>query len=212
MRVFLYFSSGEVYGEIGIGQIPTKENDYGYLDPTNVRSCYAEGKRMGENMCASWFHQYKIPVKIVRPFHTYGPGIDLNDGRVFADFVADIANNRNIIMKSDGKAIRSFCYIADALSGFITVLLKGKNGEAYNVGNQKEAVSIKKLAEILVNLFPEKKLKIIRIKRSQNDKYMESKISINQPDITKISQLGWQPQFSIKEGFRRTIKSFINQY
>ena len=90
VKGFLFFSSGEVYGQVKDDQIPTKETDYGYLDPTNIRSCYGESKRMGENICISWFHQYGVPVKIIRPFHTYGPGMDLADGRVFADFVADI--------------------------------------------------------------------------------------------------------------------------
>ncbi len=80
---------------------------------------------MGETMCVSWCHQYNIPIKIVRPFHTYGPGMRLDDGRVFADFVADIVNFRDIIMKSDGSAQRAFCYLADATVAFFTVLLKG---------------------------------------------------------------------------------------
>ena len=81
---FLYFSSGEVYGETA--SVPTKESDYGYLDPTSVRSCYAESKRMGENMCVSYHKQYDVPAKIVRPFHTYGPGMKLDDGRVLRGF------------------------------------------------------------------------------------------------------------------------------
>ena len=139
VKSFLFFSSGEVYGQLGPHQIPTPENVFGYVDPTNIRSCYAESKRMGENICVSYFHQYGVPAKIVRPFHTYGPKMQLNDGRVYADFVSDIVNNRNIIMKSDGSAIRPFCYLADATSGFFTVLLKGNSGEAYNVGNPDEA-------------------------------------------------------------------------
>jgi nucleoside-diphosphate-sugar epimerase len=205
---FLFFSSGEVYGEVDADQIPTKENDYGFLDPTMVRSCYGESKRMGETMCVSYHHQFNTPVKIVRPFHTYGPGMQLDDGRVFADFVADIVNDRDIIMKSDGSAIRAFCYLADAIVGFFTVLLKGKNGEAYNIGNPLGETSIKELAYTLIKLFPKKKLKVIETHKSTDNYYLKSNISRNCPDITKIENLGWTPYYSVPEGFKRTIESY----
>ena len=206
---FLFFSSGEVYGEVQSSQIPTKESDYGYVDPTNVRSCYAESKRMGETMCVSWFHQYGVPTKIVRPFHTYGPGMSLDDGRVYADFIGDILNNRDIIMKSDGSAIRAFCYLSDAVQGFLTVLLKGESGQAYNVGNDRGEVSISDLANRLVSLFPEKGLKVVRQELNHQLGYLQSNISRNCPDISKIRVLGWEPTTSIEEGFKRTIRSIL---
>jgi len=207
VRGFLYVSSGEVYGQVDPSHIPTKEVDYGYIDPINIRSCYAESKRMGENLCTSFYHQYKIPARTVRPFHTYGPGIKLDDGRVFADFISDIVHDRDIIMKSEGNAIRTFCYISDAISGFLTVLLKGKNGEAYNVSNDKGDISIVDLAHLLVTLFPEKHLKVIRQTR-KDPRYLESPIDINKPDIAKLKKLGWVPKVSLEEGFRRTVRWF----
>lgn len=205
---FLYFSSGEVYGSVSSNNIPTVETQYGYIDPLQVRSCYAESKRMGENICISYMKQYGIPVKIIRPFHTYGPGMQLSDGRVFADFVADILNNRNIVVNSDGSARRAFCYLADAIRGFFTVFLVGQFGEAYNVGYPKET-SILELANILVTLVPEKKLVVKCQKRSKSDQYVSSPISRNCPDIKKISSLGWYPEKGIEEGFKRTIASFL---
>ena len=204
---FLFFSSGEVYGEIEEDMIPTKEEHYGYVDPLDIRSSYVESKRMGETMCISWFKQYSVPAKIVRPFHTYGPGMNLNDGRVFADFVYNLLKKEDIVIKSDGKAVRAFCYLADATAGFFTVLLKGKNGEPYNVGNDKCEISIIELAEKLANLFPEYKLRVVKEKRQDPD-YLESKIVQSRPDIFKISSIGWEPHYSIEEGFKRTIKSF----
>src|SRR3989344_2286919 len=132
---FLFISAGEIYG-IMQNKKSTTENDYGSVDPIQVRSCYAESKRIGETMCVSWNHQYNVPTKIVRLYHAYGPGIKLDDGRVFADFVANIVRNQNIVMKSDGEAVRSFAYIADVVAGFFTVLLKGKRAEAYNLANE----------------------------------------------------------------------------
>jgi len=189
-------------------KIPTRETDYGYIDPTSVRSCYQESKRMGETMCVSWYHQYGVPVKIVRPFHTYGPAMSLTDGRVFADFVADVAGNHDIVMKSDGSAVRAFCYIADAVAGFFTVLLMGQNGQAYNIGNENGRISILDLAKVLVGLFPEKALRIVADTSAPQTGYLKSSISVNCPDISKARALGWEPHTGIEQGFRRTIESF----
>ena len=205
---FLFFSSGEVYGEVSADRIPTKEEWYGYVDPTNIRSCYAESKRMGETMCVSWLSQYGVPAKIVRPFHTYGPGMRLDDGRVYADFVSDIINKRNIHMKSDGSAIRAFCYLADATAGFFTVMLNGNNGEAYNIGNNQCEISILELANKLVALFPEFGLTVERNEAADDKMYLKSNISKNSPDITKARSLGWEPRFDIMQGFKRTIISY----
>lgn len=207
---FMFFSSGEVYGEVASDQVPIKEDVYGVVDPTLIRSCYAEGKRAGENMCVSWSHQYGVPVKIVRPFHTYGPGMRLDDGRVFADFVSDIVNGKDITMKSDGSAVRAFCYLADAVVGFFTVLLNGENAQAYNVGNDEGKISIKDLAQMLVDLFPEKKLKVKLDIQSQQKGYLKSVISHNCPDTAKLRSLGWQARYSLQEGFKRTVESFYN--
>ncbi|MFA6357104.1 MAG: NAD-dependent epimerase/dehydratase family protein [Candidatus Omnitrophota bacterium] len=208
VKGFLFFSSGEVYGEVNNKQIPVKEDFYGCVDPINVRSCYAESKRMGETMCVSWLHQYGVPVKIVRPFHTYGPGMRLDDGRVFADFVADIVFGRNIEMKSDGSAIRAFCYLADATVGFFTVLLKGENGQAYNVGNEDAEISIINLARLLAGLFPEKKLRVEVDMQYKKAGYIKSSIIRNSPDTHKLRSLGWEPHYLLKSGFKRSIESF----
>ena len=204
---FLFFSSGEVYGQITDHQVPTRETDYAFVDPMDVRSCYAESKRMGETMCVSWHAQYGVPARVARPFHTYGPGMSLSDGRVFADFVADLVAGRDIVMKSDGRATRAFCYLADATAGFFTVLLKGENGQAYNVGNDRAEVSILDLAQRLVTLFPEKRLQVVQ-QPVPTDGYLQSKISRGCPEISKVKALGWAPSTTIEDGFRRTVLSF----
>lgn len=203
---FMYFSSGEVYGETLA--VPINESDYGYIDPTSVRSCYAESKRMGESMCASWHSQYQVPTKIVRPFHTYGPGMKLDDGRVYADFVRDVVENRSVVVKSAGTASRAFCYLADATVGFFTVLLKGENGKPYNLGNSDAEISIMDLANLLTNLFPEKKLSVVKDILKENNEYLRSPITRNCPDISKIRTLGWKPTTSLVDGFKRTIESY----
>ncbi len=207
-RRFLFFSSGEVYGIVDPSAMPIREDAYGYVDPTNVRSCYAEGKRAGETMCVAFQQQYGVPATIVRPFHTYGPGMRLDDGRVFADFVRDIVENRDILMKSDGRAIRPFCYLADATAGFFTVLLRGVPGQAYNIGNDRAEISIADLAETLVRIVPERNLRVIRQQADRGRAYLESPISRNCPDISKVRALGWEPTTTIEDGFLRTIRSF----
>jgi UDP-glucuronate decarboxylase len=207
VECFLYFSSGEVYGQVASDKVPTQENQYGYIDIANVRACYAESKRMGEVICVSYFHQYQLNTKIVRPFHTYGPGIDLKDGRVYADFITNILSNEHIVLKSKGDAQRAFCYISDATIGFYTVLFNGLGGEAYNIGNPSEEISIYDLANKLINLFPEKKLSV-QVQKQDNNNYLISDILRNSPSIEKAEKLGWHPIFSIEEGFYRTIKSY----
>ena len=206
---FLFFSSGEVYGIPVNPQDPITEQDYGYLDPIHVRSCYAESKRIGETMCAAWSHQFGLHTSVVRPFHTYGPGMALDDGRVFADFVADVVYGRDIVLKSDGLAKRPFCYIADATLGFLTVLLKGSSGEAYNVANPSTEISMRDLAYTIASLYPDRGIGVSIEPSSPGNSYLRSPVLQSCPSIAKISELGWQPQIGIEEGFRRTINSYI---
>jgi len=211
VKSFLYFSSSEVYGELSSSQMPAKEDVFGHLNPTIVRSCYAESKRMGENICVSYHHQFALPVKIVRPFHTYGPGMKLDDGRVYADFVSDILNNKDICMLSDGSTTRAFCYLTDATIGFLKVLTEGNSGEAYNVGNPNEEYSILELAEIIVNIYPERKLKVNKVIKTEDNNYLKSLVNRNSPDISKInSHLNWEPRVKSEIGFKRVIDSFLN--
>jgi UDP-glucuronate decarboxylase len=190
---FLFFSSGEA-------AMP--------IDPLDPRSCYGESKRMGETMCVAWANQFRVPAKIARITHTYGPGMKLDDGRVFADFTRDILNGGPIVLHSDGLAKRCFCYLADATVAFFTVLLKGEVAQAYNVANPDAEVSIKELAERLARLFNLKIEQSERIVASTSKVYMPSNDQGTAPSIDKIAALGWKPTTGIEEGFERTVKSY----
>jgi nucleoside-diphosphate-sugar epimerase len=185
------------------------ELDYGYLDPMNVRSCYAESKRIGETMCAAWSQQYGLHASVVRPFHTYGPCMALDDGRIFADFVADVVASRDIVLKSDGMAQRPFCYIADATLGFLTVLLRGEKAQAYNIANPQAEVSMRDLATMVAGLFPERGVGVRFDIPAASDAYLKSPIARSCPSIAKASALGWTPQTGVEDGFRRTIQSYL---
>lgn len=207
VECFLFFSSSGVHGYVDESAYPIKEDCYGYLNPTDLASCYLESKRMGENMCIAWMHQYGVPVKIVRPATTYGPGLKLDDGRSFADFISNIINYEDIEIFSDGQAIRNFCYLADATLGFFIVMLKGKVGQAYNVATDQE-ISIIDLVHLLVEkVFPERKLKVV-MKTDASKNYLRMNFPRTTVDITKLKALGWKLGFSIEEGFKRTVESF----
>ncbi|WP_244262481.1 NAD-dependent epimerase/dehydratase family protein [Yersinia bercovieri] len=183
------------------------ENDFGSLDCSELRACYAESKRMGETMCISWGEQYSVPCKIVRIFHTYGPGMDLNDGRVFADFVSCAVQGKNIDMKSDGSAIRTFCYLSDAVHAIFKVLLCGHIGQAYNVGNERCEMNIRDLAFLVNKLSSNNNSRVI-ISNNDNN-YILSKINRIVPDTTKLRSLGWRPKYDVISGFKRTIKFYL---
>lgn len=204
---FLFVSSSEVYGSV-IGDTTLTETSYGSVDPATVRACYAESKRMGETMCLAWHQQHGIPTFIARPFHTYGPGLQANDGRVFADFVFNVLRGENIVMHSDGSARRAFCYATDAISGFFSILLQGTPTQAYNVANPAGELSVMELAELLVGLYPEKQLAVDRRHTPQTPGYIPSAYSRLIPDVTKLQSLGWTAQITPETGFRRMIEAY----
>lgn len=204
---FLFFSTGEVYGTLGEGLEYIDETYTGNVDIVNVRSCYAESKRLGENMCVCYSHQYKIPVNMIRLSHTYGAGVLLDDGRVFGDFVKNIINNENIILNSDGSAKRSFCYITDMLVAMFLVLFNGEDKNAYNIASETET-SILQLANILINIFPEKKLEVKIAKDVFEKGYIKSPSSRANFSVEKIKNLGWKQKVDIKTGFKRMVKSY----
>ena len=208
IEAFLFISSSEVYGKPN--NTPTSEDDLGLVDQMAVRSCYPESKRMGENMCVCWWKQFNVPIKIIRPFHVFGPGMDLEDGRVYADFVRSVILKKNIVLNSSGDAMRSFCYLSDALDGMLRVLCLGEIGKAYNVGNPAGEIAIRQLAKLILNMYPEKVPEIEFNNISQNG-YIKSDIDRILPDVSRLKSLGWSPKYDLKSGFYRTIESYKNE-
>lgn len=204
---FIFISSGEVYGVLD-GTIPIISEDYtGNVDITNIRSCYAESKRVGETMCVSWAHQYGFHVNMLRLSHTYGPGVELDDGRVFGDFVRNIINNENIKLNSDGSAKRCFLYITDMIQALFTILFKGDNLEAYNV-SASTGISIFDLAKLLCSLNPEKQLAIEFTNPIIDSRYLKSSSTEILLSTQKLSSLGWSETVTLTDGFTRMIKSY----
>jgi dTDP-glucose 4,6-dehydratase len=162
---------------------------------------------MGETLCVAWHRQFGVPTYIVRPFHTYGPGLLANDGRVFSDFAYNVARGEDIVMMSDGSARRAFCYASDAIAGFFTVLLNGQPATPYNVANPEGELSVMELAELLAGLYPDRGLKVDRRMPSADRDYLTSTFSRLIPDVRRLSSLGWSAQVTPQQGFRRMIET-----
>ena len=202
-KSYVFISSREVYGEPYEWQEEFKEDTYGFIDPLLPRSCYPEGKRAAENMCVTFKEQYGVNAKIVRPAHTYGPGMSIYDGRVQADFLKNVVEHQNILMKSTGEALRTYTYIRDVVAGIFFVLLEAED-VAYNVADEEAKITIKGLAELLVGLYPERKLKL-EMKIEENQKGV-APFKLGTINSEKIRALGWKPTITIEEGFRRTVE------
>jgi nucleoside-diphosphate-sugar epimerase len=209
IKSFLFFSSSEIYGDPTPDQIPTPENFRGYVSCTGPRACYDESKRYGETLCVNFFQSEKVPVKIARPFNNYGPGMSLNDGRVIADFCKNVLAGQDIAMFSDGSPTRTFCYISDAITGYLLLLLSGHDGEPFNIGVEKPEISIKDFAE-LVAMTAEKHLALTKVKittkKSSDDKYLVDNPERRCPTIKKARELlGYDPKVGLEEGLRRVL-------
>lgn len=208
---FIYFSSGAVYGNTHGVAHHLKESEYFAIDCLEVKNCYAESKKMGEIFCYSFYKEYEVPIKILRIGHTYGPGIDLQDGHVYSDFVKSIVEGKNLEILGNPHCVRPFTYILDTVSGILKVALSGKNGEAYNLCNMYSLFSIKELAEMLVDsIFASQHLGIDYAKDATENLVCQQEIKKIGLDVNKIEKLGWTPQIDIEEGFRRTVKSFLD--
>src|SRR5688500_7103643 len=147
IKGLLFYSSSEIYGDPDPANIPTPETYRGNVSCTGPRACYDESKRFGETLCVNFVRQYGLPIKVARPFNNYGPGLKITDTRVLPDFARDVFAGRDIVMRSDGSPKRTFCYVADAVVGYYKVLVRGKPGEAYNVGVEKPEISVAELAD-----------------------------------------------------------------
>jgi nucleoside-diphosphate-sugar epimerase len=199
VRSFVYLSSMEVYGQFA-GE--AAESDLGGLDLTNPRSCYPESKRMCEVLCAAYLSQYGVAVKIARPAQTFGAGTPKNDTRVFAQFARSVIAGENIVLRTEGNSRGNYCYTADAVRGLLLILLKGKNGEAYNIANPESSAAIREMAEIAAAA-ADGKISVVVEKASDPAKLGYAPDSALRLNIGKISELGWKPKRGLAEMYRR---------
>ena len=201
---FIFFSSSEIYGDPDTKNVPTKESYRGNVSTLGPRACYDESKRLGETLCYIYNHKYKLNISIIRPFNIYGPGMKQEDYRIFPNFISNILNNKKINIYGNGKQTRTYCYISDAIEGFLRVLCYGKKGEAYNIGNTYPEVSVVQIFKIFKKVHKKKILsKFIKHPKS----YPNDEPQRRCPDLNKAkNHLNYKPKVKIEDG----LKNFIH--
>ena len=204
VKGMIYMSSMEVYGT-PLDDEPLTEDRMGYLNPLAVRSSYSESKQMVENLCVSYNSEYNVPVKIVRLTQTFGPGVEKNDGRVFAQFARAVVNGNDIELQTKGETKRMFLYTADAASAILTILTKGEPGQAYNAANTETYCSIWEMANAVAKEFGHGKSRaVIKIPDKPNTSY--NPVMHVYMDVSRLNLLGWSADVGLMDMYRRMIE------
>jgi len=199
----IFFSSSEIYGDPDPRFVPIKESYRGNVTTMGPRSCYDEGKRLGETLCYIYNNSYNVDVNIIRPFNIYGPGMQQNDYRVLPNFASNIKSNLPLSVYSSGNQTRTYCYITDAIVGFLRVILNGISGEAYNIGNSEPEISVIELFEIIQKILPNK---LQKLHVDYPSTYPTDEPQRRCPDISKAqNHLNFIPTVDIEDGLKRFL-------
>ena len=199
-----FFSSSEIYGDPDPKHVPMSESYRGNVSCQGPRACYDESKRVGETLCYIFHTMHGTHTNTIRPFNVYGPGMQESDYRVLPNFASRIKAGQPLNVYGTGSQTRTFCYITDAIVGFLLVVLKGVPGEAYNIGNPSPEVSMLELVDHLKDAASsEITYNIIEYP----DSYPADEPMRRSPDIRKAKiQLGFDPQVSLQDGLRRFLQ------
>lgn len=210
VQSFLFFSSSEIYGDPEPEHVPTPETYVGRVSSIGPRACYDESKRLTETLCITYKQIYGTPIKIVRPFNVYGPGMRHTDYRVIPTFIYSALKGKNLPVHDKGIQTRTFCYASDAITAIFKVLISGKSGEVYNIGNDTPEIGMFELATIICKLTGDK----AKPRRKSYPKhYPAGEPQRRCPDLTKIrTQLGYNPKVDLKSGLKRSIGWFKQEY
>ncbi len=201
----IFLSSMEVYGFPQKGSKVT-ENDIGSFNVTDVRNSYPISKIMSENMVMAYFLEYNVPSFIIRLSQTFGPGIDYNDNRVFAEFARCAIEHKDIVLKTNGDTERSYLYTSDAAIGILTVMLKGTKGSIYNLTNNNTYCSILEMAKMVASIGNIN----VRIEPQDIVKFGYAKVLYMDLDTSKVKKLGWHPDVLLSEMYERLILSMVH--
>ncbi len=209
LQGFLFFSSSEIYGDPDPSAIPTPETYHGYVSSVGPRACYDESKRLGETIATIYHEQFGTPTTIVRPFNVFGPGMGHADHRVLPMFAYKAINKEPLPVHGDGHQTRTFCYITDAIDGFLRILAKGQSGEAYNIGNNENEISMANLARLFVELEGGNSSHNLIPYPAQ---YPAGEPQRRCPDVTKAkNHLGFTPRVALRDGLVRFISWCRNE-
>lgn len=199
----LFVSTGEIYGDNPAIRDGFAETDFGKIDSMNPRACYPESKRAAETLCASYLSQYRVDSVVARLCYVYGPTITNENSRADAQFLRNALSKTDIIMKSAGAQVRSYCYVADAARALITILSGGESGSAYNVANRAAVRSIREYAEALAKVAGVQ-VKFETPEDAEKRGYSTVSRAVQKPD--RLEALGWKPLFSFEEGIEHTFR------
>ena len=202
VKRILFVSSGEIYGQATTNIDSFDEEYNGKINSMNSRSCYPISKLSAETLCASYKEQFDVDSVVVRPCHTYGPTQQDSDSRASAQFIRDVLNDKDIIMKSDGSQVRSYCYVLDCVTGILSALLYGEICSAYNIANNNSVLSIREMAEkIAINA----QKKVVFEIPSDSEKKGYNPVTRSVLNGSKLEKIGWRPCYSFDEGIKETI-------
>lgn len=203
VKSVVYLSSLESYGTIDNDNEIT-ENQMGFITPTDVRSSYSLGKRATECLCHCYAKEYDVPIKMARLTQTFGAGVSLEDNRVFAQFAKSIIKGEDIILHTKGESSKPYCYTIDCITAILYLLMRGVNGEAYNVANSETYISVYDMAKFLVyNFNPQCKATI-----ELNDKMGYAPVTHLNLNTDKLQALGWKPYYGLKEMYWQLINYY----
>ena len=205
---FLFLSSMEAYGGV-LHEEKITERDLGYIDLYAVRSCYPESKRMCENICCCYGAEYGIRTSSLRLAQTFGPGVSIDDKRVFAMMARCAMNHEDIVLNTPGASKHAYLYRAQAVTAILTVLLKGSGGKAYNAANPETYCSIYEMGQMVAGQIAGNEISV-RVNASQ-DVSMYPPTSYLNLDITEITKLGWKPDADLKYMFDRMMAAMVEQ-
>lgn len=208
LKGFLFFSSSEIYGDPSTDFIPTDEEFKGHVSCIGPRACYDESKRFGETLCYVYAQQHLMPITVVRPFNNFGPGMRLEDRRVPADFARAIVDNRDIVILSDGTPTRTFCYVADALVGYLKVLTHWQF-DCFNIGIDHPEISMQEFAQICVRIGQKvfDYTGCVRFEQPVEKEYLTHNPSRRCPNITKARRLlNFNPSIGVEDGVERFFR------
>lgn len=200
---FVLLSTVEIYGDnLSEDKKGFSETDFGYLDCNTVRANYCEGKRASESLCQAFKSQYGVDVVIPRLCRCYGPTLKADDTKALSQFLRNGINRQDIVLKSEGNQYFSYLYAADAVIAILFTMLKGENGEAYNVSDENSNITLKNLAMLIAK---KSNTNVIFDLPNEVEKAGFSKASVAILDSDKLKQLGWKATYTIEEGIERTL-------
>ena len=202
-QAVVFVSSLEVYGIVTDDTIPLTESMSGHIDVTDPRSSYPAAKLAAEALCRAYAHEYGLPVRVARLAQTFGAGIAADDNRVFAQFARKVIGNEHITLHTSGTLSRCYCYTTDAVDAILCLLMKGKNGEVYNVANEDTYTSIREMAQMLCDAFMPGNSPILEPRQDMGYS-PATKLRLS---AAKLRALGWKPRYDLKEMFARLIAS-----